>query len=113
MLELGKDRDEVRVVADQRGSPTYVGHLASATRTIVELPAGILHVSAAGDCSWAEFATAIFQETGLQCRVVPIGSAELGRPASRPAYSVLRSERPDAPQLPHWRKGLRECLARL
>ena len=60
-----------------------------------------------------EFAEAIFEEAGLSCRVRAITTAELGRPASRPAYSVLRSERADAIELPHWRDGLRACLARL
>jgi len=112
MLRLGADRDEVSVVDDQVGSPTYVGHLAEATKTVVELPHGIWHVAAAGECTWAEFAQAIFEEAKLECRVVPITTAELGRPAPRPAYSVLRSEK-GAPELPHWREGLRECLARL
>jgi dTDP-4-dehydrorhamnose reductase len=111
MLRLGRERDEVRVVADQIGSPTYVGHLAAATRRIAELPRGVWHVAADGECSWAEFATAIFDEAGMRCRVVPITTAEYGAPAPRPAYSVLRSERPAAPGLPHWREGLRECLA--
>jgi dTDP-4-dehydrorhamnose reductase len=75
-------------------------------------PGGIWHVAAAGDCTWAEFAEAIFEEAGLACRVRRITTAELGRPAPRPAYSVLRSER-GAPTLPHWREGLRACLARL
>jgi len=113
MLALGAARDEVAVVDDQRGSPTYVGHLAEATRELVELPAGLWHLAADGDCSWAEFAEAIFEEAGIDCRVRRITTAELGRPAARPAYSVLRSERPGAPRLPHWRDGLRECLARL
>jgi len=113
MLALGRQQDEVRVVDDQRGSPTYAGHLAQAVPALLHLPGGIWHVAAEGDCTWAEFATAIFEEAGLQCRVVPISSEELGRPAPRPAYSVLRSERPGAPELPHWREGLRECLARL
>ena len=113
MLRLGAERGEVRVVDDQRGSPTYVGHLAAATRELVALPGGVWHVAAAGDCTWAEFAAAIFEESGLACRVVPISTEELGRPAPRPAYSVLRSERAGAPELPHWREGLRECLARL
>jgi dTDP-4-dehydrorhamnose reductase len=113
MLRLGAERDEVRVVDDQRGAPTYVEHLAEATRGIVELSPGIWHVAADGECTWAEFAAAIFEEAGLSCRVVPIASEELGRPAPRPAYSVLRSERPHAPKLPHWREGLRECLARI
>ena len=113
MLRLGAERDEVSVVDDQVGCPTYVGHLAAATREIVELPHGIWHVAADGECTWAEFAQAIFEEAKLECRVVPISTAELGRPALRPAYSVLRSEKPGAPRLPHWRDGLRECLARL
>jgi dTDP-4-dehydrorhamnose reductase len=113
MLRLGTERDEVRVVDDQLGSPTYVGHLAAATRTIVELPFGIWHVAADGECTWAEFAQAIFEEARLECRVTPVSTEELGRPAPRPAYSVLRSEKPEAPRLPHWREGLRECVARL
>ncbi len=113
MLRLGAERDEVAVVDDQRGSPTYVGHLAEATKRIVELPFGIYHVAADGECSWAEFAEAIFEEALLDCRVRRITSAEFGAPAPRPAYSVLRSEKPDTPRLPHWREGLRETLARL
>ncbi|HEX5799344.1 MAG TPA: sugar nucleotide-binding protein, partial [Gaiellaceae bacterium] len=112
MLRLGTERDEVAVVDDQRGSPTFVGHLAAATREVLELPYGIWHVAADGDCTWADFAEAIFAEEGLRCRVRRISTAELGRPAPRPAYSVLRSEK-GAPRLPHWREGLAECLARL
>ena len=109
MLRLGAERDEVSVVDDQVGCPTYVGHLAAATREIVELPHGIWHVAADGECTWAEFAQAIFEEAGMTTRVRPITTAELGRPASRPANSVLRSEK-GAPVLPHWRDGLRACL---
>ena len=112
MLALGRERDEVSVVDDQRGCPTYVGHLAEATRDLVTLPYGINHVAADGDCTWADFAEAIFEEAGVDCRVRRISSAEFGAKAPRPAYSVLRSER-GAPQLPHWREGLQECLARL
>jgi dTDP-4-dehydrorhamnose reductase len=113
MLRLGAERSEVSVVADQRLSPTFVGHLAAELRQILELPFGLYHVAASGDCTWAEFATAIFEEAGIECRVVPISTEELGRPAPRPAYSVLRSERDEAPRLPHWREGLRACLAHL
>ncbi|MGH3018796.1 MAG: dTDP-4-dehydrorhamnose reductase [Gaiellaceae bacterium] len=113
MLALGKQQDEVRVVADQRGCPTYVGHLATATRELLSRPQGVWHLAAGGDCTWAELAEAIFEEAGLDCRVTPITTEELGRPAPRPAYSVLRSEREGAPRLPHWRDGLRDCLARL
>jgi dTDP-4-dehydrorhamnose reductase len=112
MLRLAEERDEVAVVDDQRGCPTYVGHLAAATRRVLELPYGVYHVAAGGEATWADFAEAIFEEVGLGTRVRRITTAELGRPAPRPAYSVLRSER-GAPELPHWREGLRECLARL
>jgi dTDP-4-dehydrorhamnose reductase len=113
MLALGAEREEVAVVDDQRGSPTYVGHLAEATRELIDLPPGVWHVAAEGDCTWAEFAEAIFEEAGIDCRVRRISSSELGRPAPRPTNSVLRSERPEALRLPHWREGLRACLARL
>lgn len=112
MLRLGAEQDEVAVVDDQRGSPTYVGHLAAATAKLLELPHGTYHVAAAGDCTWAEFAEAIFEEAGLECRVRRITTAEFGAVAPRPANSVLRSER-GSPQLPHWREGLRSCLDRL
>jgi dTDP-4-dehydrorhamnose reductase len=113
MLRLGGERDEVSVVADQLGSPTYVGHLADAMRELLDLPSGVWHVAAEGECTWAEFARAIFEEAGVECRVREITTEELGRPAPRPAYSVLRSEREGAPRLPHWREGLRACLERL
>jgi dTDP-4-dehydrorhamnose reductase len=113
MLRLAAERDEVGVVADQRGCPTYVGHLAEAIPAVLELPQGVWHLAAEGECTWAGFARAIFEEAGVDCRVREITTEELGRPAARPAYSVLRSERAGAPRLPHWREGLRACLARL
>jgi dTDP-4-dehydrorhamnose reductase len=112
MLRLGAEREEVAVVDDQRGSPTYVGHLAAATDAVLELPFGVYHLAADGDCTWADFAEAIFEEAGLSCRVRRISTAEFAAKAPRPAYSVLRSEK-GAPELPHWRDGLRECLARI
>ena len=112
MLELGAARDEVAVVDDQRTAPTYVGHLAAAVKQLVHLPVGVYHVAAQGDCTWAEFAEAIFEQAGVSCRVRRITSEEYGAKAARPAYSVLRSEK-GAPELPHWREGLRACLDRL
>jgi dTDP-4-dehydrorhamnose reductase len=113
MLALADQQDEVLVVNDQVGSPTYVGDLAKAVPEVLELPKGLWHVAADGECTWAEFARAIFEETGRDCRVTEITSEQLARPAPRPAHSVLRSEKPPAPRLRHWREGLRECLARL
>ena len=112
MLRLGGERDEIAVVDDQRGCPTYVGHLAKATHAVLELPFGVYHVAAGGDCTWADFAEAIFDEAGVDCAVRRITTAEFGAKAPRPAYSVLRSEK-GAPELPHWRDGLRECLRRM
>ena len=113
MLALGSEQDEVAVVDDQRGSPTFVGHLAEATRESLELPYGMYHVAADGDCTWAEFAEAIFEEAGLDCRVRRITTAEFGRPAPRPAYSVLRSERGRAGAPALARRPARACLERL
>ena len=115
MLRLGAERDEVAVVDDQRGCPTFVGNLAAAVRGFVDadMPKGLWHVAAEGDCTWADFAEAIFAEAAISCRVRRITTAELERPAPRPAYSVLRSERVGAPVLPHWRDGLRACLAEM
>jgi dTDP-4-dehydrorhamnose reductase len=114
MLRLGRERDEVAVVDDQVGCPTYVGHLAAAVRGLADRSErGLWHLAADGECSWLELARAIFEEAGIECRVHPIATAELGRPAPRPAYSVLRSEREGAPRLPHWREGLRACLSAL
>jgi len=115
MLRLGAENDEVAVVDDQRGCPTYVGHLAAAVRELVDedLPRGIWHLAAGGDCTWADFAEAIFEDADLDCRVRRITTDGLARPAPRPRYSVLRSEKPGAPALPHWREGLRACLEAL
>jgi dTDP-4-dehydrorhamnose reductase len=112
MLRLGRENDEVAVVDDQRTAPTYAGHLAAATRQVLEQPFGIWHLAASGECTWAEFAEAVFEEAGLATRVRRISSEKLGRPAVRPANAVLRSTK-GAPELPHWREGLRECLQEL
>ena len=150
ILRLASERDELRVVDDQVGCPTFTGHLA---RVLVELathaapplgpavparqnpppgsedpapaapppgsedpapaaPApGLLHVAGGGECSWFEFAREILALAGSGAAVSPCTTAEMPRPAARPAYSVLRSERSDAPCLPDWREGLREYLA--
>ncbi len=112
MLRLGAERDQVAVVDDQRGCPTYVGHLAAATRELVgaSAPFGVWHLAAAGDCTWADLAEAIFEEAGLACRVKRITTADFGAKAPRPPVSILRSEK-GAPELPHWREGLAACLA--
>jgi dTDP-4-dehydrorhamnose reductase len=115
MLRLGAERDEVRVVADQHGAPTWTGHLAPALLRLAErgIP-GTYHLTNAGVATWHEVAVAVMELAGLGCRVVPITAAEYGAPAPRPAYSVLDNrawrllgEMP----LPPWQEGLRAYLA--
>jgi dTDP-4-dehydrorhamnose reductase len=112
MLRLAADHDRLTVVDDQIGCPTFTGHLASAlvelaTRT--RLP-GVIHLAASGDCSWYQFAVEIMRATNTTVEVRPCSTDEFPRPARRPAYSVLRSERADAPVLPEWQSGLSDYL---
>jgi len=112
MLGLAGERDELKVVDDQVGCPTYAGHLATALVELAESDAyGIHHVAGAGACSWFDFAAEIFRRAEADVRLVPCTTDEFPRPAQRPAYSVLASERPDAVRLPDWREGLAAYLA--
>jgi dTDP-4-dehydrorhamnose reductase len=113
MLRLANEREELTVVDDQVTCPTLTAHLAPALLSIVEgssRPLGVLHLTPAGQCSWYEFAVEIIRRAGAGTRIVPGSTADLARPAPRPAYSVMRSER-GAPQLPDWRDGLDAYLA--
>jgi dTDP-4-dehydrorhamnose reductase len=111
IVRLAAERDELTVVDDQVGCPTFTGQLARALVQLASQPLrGIVHVAGSGSCSWFELAQEIVRATGAACAVKPGRTAELARPAPRPAYSVLGSER-DAPELPHWREGLAEYLA--
>ncbi len=115
ILRLASEREELSVVDDQIGSPTFTGHLAAALLTLAggsPRVGGILHVAATGRCSWFQFSREIVTSAGLQCDVKPGSTAELGRPAPRPAFSVLGTERgSDVPRLPDWREGLAEYMA--
>ena len=108
MLRLAGEREQLTVVDDQVTCPTFTGHFAPALLSITQnlpRPRGVVHVTAAGECSWYEFAVEIMQRAGAATRVIPGSTADLGRPAPRPAHSVMRSER-GAPELPNWRDGL-------
>ena len=106
MLALGSERDELLVVDDQVGSPTFTGHLAEALVALATADErGVLHVAGGGSCSWYAFARAIFERSGVDAEVRPCTSDEFPRPARRPANSVLASER-GAPALPAWQDGL-------
>lgn len=112
MLRIGAEQPEVLVVSDQVGSPTYTRHLAAAIALLAESDDyGIHHVSGSGSCSWFEFAQEIFDQGGLETRVMAARTEMLGRPAPRPAYSVLASEHPDPVVLPNWRIALAEYMA--
>ena len=121
MLRLGGSREELRVVTDQVGSPTWTKDLAEAIASIIQHSAesGIYHYTNSGVCSWYDFALAIFEEAKalgfpLQVkRVAPITTAEYPTPAKRPAYSVLSHGKISAVMgiyPPHWRQALRNML---
>jgi len=111
MLRLAKERDTLTVVDDQVGCPTFTGHLAQALVEIAERRlTGIHHVAGGGSCSWHDLAAATFAATGAAVELSRGRTADLDRPAPRPAYSVLRSERPDTPVLPPWQDGLQAYL---
>jgi len=111
MRRLGAERDEVAVVDDQEGSPTWTRDLAPALEALIARPPGVYHTAGGGSVTWAGFARAIFEEAGIDCRVRPITTTELGRPAPRPAAAPLAATRPGAPRLRPWREALRDYLA--
>jgi dTDP-4-dehydrorhamnose reductase len=114
MLRLAGDNDEVSVVTDQVGSPTFAGHLAPALVDMAERSdSGIFHGAGAGSCSWYELTLEAFDMAGVSCRVLPTTSDRFQRPAPRPAYSVLGSEREHPITLPPWQDGVRAHLAAL
>ena len=108
MLCLGAERDEVAVVTDQVGSPTWTGHLATALVTLAahSSATGTFHVAGGGACSWHALCVEAFRLAGVDCTVTQTTRAAFPRPAPRPAYSVLGTERADAPRLPPWQEGL-------
>jgi dTDP-4-dehydrorhamnose reductase len=112
MLRIGGEQPEVLVVTDQVGSPTYTRHLGEALVVLSQSDDfGIHHVAGAGQCSWYEFAQEIFDQAGVECKVMAATTEMLARPAPRPVYSALGTERSAPITLPHWRKGLAEYLA--
>jgi dTDP-4-dehydrorhamnose reductase len=132
MLRLFAERDEVRVVADQVGSPTWATDLAQAIATLLSqasqepaqpnLPTGTYHYTNSGIASWYDFAVAIYEEAkplGYKLKVqkiVPITTADYPTPAKRPAYSVLSGKKITAVlgnHPPHWRQALRQMLLEL
>jgi len=114
MLRLGVERDQLAVVHDQVGSPTWTADLCLAIRALVENDRrGTYHAANGGSCSWRDFAEAVFRESGMDTVVNPITTEELGRPAPRPRYSVLdcsRLERDTGFAPEGWREALKKYL---
>ena len=112
MLTLGQDQGDVVVVRDQVGCPTYTAHLADALVRLIGTTAyGIHHIAGGGECSWYEFAQEIFRQSSLEVRMMSMTTTELSRPAPRPPYSVLATERGEAIYLPEWQEGLASYLS--
>ena len=126
LQRLFREKDQLSIVADQYGAPTWSRHIAEATAQVLAQSRepekngfvfagkrGIYHLTAAGSASWHEFAEAILQATGAECELVPITTEQYPCAAARPGYSVLNNERLQqvfGVCLPHWRKGLSLCL---
>jgi dTDP-4-dehydrorhamnose reductase len=118
MLALAGERTSagepcaVQVVSDQVGSPTWTGHLAPALVGLIERGvSGLVHLAGGGAVSWNGLAVEAFRQADLDCEVQEASTAELRRPAPRPPFSVLESERPDVLPLPPWQDGLAGYLA--
>jgi dTDP-4-dehydrorhamnose reductase len=102
----------VQVVDDQVGSPTWSGHLAPALVGLLERGiSGVVHQTGAGSVSWNGFAREIFRQAEVECRVQAISSERMARPAPRPAWSAMDSERSEVIPMPDWRDGLAGYLA--
>lgn len=119
MLRLGRERDELGVVFDQIGTPTYAGDLASAIYSIIEkgIRPGIYHFSNEGVCSWYDFTIAIHRLAGITtCQVHPLHTDEYPAKAPRPHYSVLdktKIKKTFGLEIPHWESSLATCVEKL
>lgn len=120
MIRLGKEREELGVVFDQIGTPTYAADLAWAIFTVIEAPVwrpGVYHFTNEGVCSWYDFTIAIHQLAGIRkCRVRPILSEEYQYRTPRPHYSVLdksKFKKTFNVEIPYWMDGLQRCMKKL
>ena len=119
MLRLGKEKDQLRIIADQIGTPTYGIDLAKAILQIIEsgkTDYGIYHYSNEGVASWFDFTKAIFDLTDIITEVLPITTDQYPTPARRPAYSVMDKSKIKSTfdmSIPYWRDSLKDCIAAL
>lgn len=119
MIRLGKEREQLGVIFDQVGTPTYAHDLASVIMTAIDkgIKPGIYHFSNEGVTSWYDFTKSIHRIAGINtCHVMPLHTAEYPTPASRPAYSVLdktKIKEAYSINIPHWEESLVKCIAKL
>lgn len=119
MIRLGKEREQLGVIFDQVGTPTYAHDLASVIMTAIDkgIKPGIYHFSNEGVTSWYDFTKSIHRIAGINtCHVMPLHTAEYPTPASRPAYSVLdktKIKEAYSINIPHWEESLAKCIAKL
>lgn len=119
MLRLGREREELKVVFDQIGTPTYARDLAKFILDIIStggFKTDIFHYSNEGVCSWYDFALSIMDIKGIDCRIKPIETKDYPTPAPRPFYSLLNKQKVKASfgsDIPYWRDSLRTCLSKL
>lgn len=112
MLTLAQRQNEVLVVRDQIGCPTYTQQLAGAIVDMFDFEKlGVMHIAGGEYCSWYDFAREIFRQSQLDVKVLSATSDMLERPAPRPPFSALVTERDDVPVLPRWDHGLHDYLA--
>jgi dTDP-4-dehydrorhamnose reductase len=111
MLTAAETRDEVAVVTDQTGSPTFAGHLSPALLDLAVLDAtGIFHTAGGGQCTWHDLTVEAYNLAGITIPVNETDSTQFVRPAPRPGWSVLASERDETPRLPPWQEGVAQYL---
>ena len=120
MRRLGGEKEQINVVADQIGSPTYAGDLASTIVKILpqmnEKNKGVYHYTNMGVCSWYDFANEIMELSGIKCAVNPINSEEYPTRANRPFYSVLdktKIQKTFGVEIEHWKKALEKCIEQM
>ena len=119
MMRLMKERDQLNIVADQKGRPTYAKDLAMATMKMIEAMnagksiKGVYHFANTGETTWFDFAATIKAIAGLDCALNPIETKDFPTPDKRPAYSVLDTSKIEEAlsiAIPHWEDALRDCM---
>ena len=122
MLRFGKTKDQLRIVSDQLGAPTFTHDIVNAVKELIRMHKnsdaqsinGIFNFANAGEVTWSDFAKTIFAETGIQCHVEPITTEQYNAPAPRPPYSVMNCDKISSLlsyPIPHWKDALKRHLA--